>query len=102
MSFEIVKCSDADMIINFQDQLFADFDEVELKVVQGKAVKGVYTKTGGDITAGSNVNEGALTIPSADTCEFNCGDVFFQIKTVITGVSEKIELSEKGTVINSY
>lgn len=101
MSFEIVKCSDADMIINFQDQLFADFDEVELKVVQGKAVKGVYTKTGGDITVGVNPNEAALTIDSADTCKFNCGEVFFQIKTVI-GTAEKIELSDKGTVINSY
>jgi hypothetical protein len=101
MSFEIVKCSDADMIINFQDQLFADFDEVELKVVQGKAVKGVYTKTGGDITAGVNPNEAALTIDASDTCKFNCGEVFFQIKTVI-GTAEKIELSDKGTVINSY
>lgn len=102
MSFEIVKCSDADIVINFQDQLFAGFDEVELKVVQGKAVKGIYAKTGGDITPGVNPNEAALTIPASDTCTFNCGEVFFQVKTVINGVSEKIELTEKGTVINSY
>ncbi len=101
MSFEIIKCSDAYITLDFQDQIFADFDEVEVKVVQGTVVKQIYTKTGGEITAGTTPNEAALTLPADDTCELKCGAVFFQIKTM-QGVNVVIELSGEGKVINSY